>query len=54
MRIAITLSLGLMAITMPASELNPKVLSLIGENARAVQGVNLAKYRQSAWNDAFP
>jgi len=54
MRIAVALTLGLIAINMPASELNPKVLNVIGEDARVVQGGNVAKYQHTVWNDAFP
>lgn len=54
MRTTATLTLALIAANLQAGELNPKVLSLIGENSRAVYGGNLARYRQTVWNDIFP
>jgi hypothetical protein len=54
MRTTAMLTLALIAANLQAVELNPKVLSLIGENARAVYGGNLARYRQTAWNTIAP
>ncbi|MCU1234345.1 MAG: hypothetical protein JWP63_2312 [Candidatus Solibacter sp.] len=52
--VTVTVTMGLMAATMQAGELNPKVLSLIGDHARAVQGANLARYQPTVWNELFP
>ena len=54
MRTTATLTLALVAASLQAGELNPKVLSLIGENARVIYGGNLARYRQTAWNNIAP
>ena len=54
MRTTATLTLALVAASLQAGELNPKVLSLIGENARAVYGGNLARYRQTVWSNIAP
>jgi hypothetical protein len=54
MRTTATLTLALVAASLQAGELNPKVLTLIGENARTVYGGNLARYRQTVWNNIAP
>ena len=54
MRTTATLTLALIAANLQAGQVNPKVLSLIGENARAVYGGNLSRYRQTVWNNIAP
>jgi len=54
MRTTAMLTLALIAANLQAGEVNPKVLSLIGEDARAVYGGNLARYRQTVWNNIAP
>jgi hypothetical protein len=54
MRFLAMLGVGLLAMSLSAAELNPKLLALIGPDASVVVGMDIERYRTSVLNDFFP